>query len=114
MAKGYLERRIGTDKLRQIKALCKKHRVSRLFVFGSVLGAEFGPDSDIDFLVAFDEVPLLEYADNYFSLLESFRKLFSREIDLVIEKDLLNPVLIESIRQNRALLYAKEDSQVVA
>lgn len=86
----------------------------RLFAFGSVLADDFRPDSDIDFLVSFDEIPLLEYGDNYFSLLESLRKLLSREIDLVIEKDLSNPVLIESIRQHRALLYEKKDSEVVA
>ncbi len=114
MTQSLLEKRIPASQLRQIKALCRKHRVLRLFAFGSVLAADFRPDSDIDFLVSFDEVPLLEYGDNYFSLLESLRKLLSREIDLVIEKDLTNPVLIESIRQHRALLYEKEDSEVVA
>jgi uncharacterized protein len=114
MRQSLLEKRIPASQISQIKTLCRKHRVLRLFAFGSVLDADFHPDSDIDFLVSFDEVPLLEYGDNYFSLLESLRKLLSREIDLVIEKDLTNPVLIDSIRQHRALLYEKEDSEVVA
>lgn len=33
---------------------CRKWRVHRLEVFGSVLRDDFGPDSDVDFLVTFD------------------------------------------------------------
>lgn len=39
----------------KIVALCKKYKVARLWVFGSILTPRFNDDSDIDFLVDFDE-----------------------------------------------------------
>jgi predicted nucleotidyltransferase len=37
-----------------IAAFCRRNRIRRLSVFGSVLGDEFTPDSDVDFLVEFE------------------------------------------------------------
>jgi len=37
----------------QIAAFCRRHGIVRLSVFGSALGAAFGPTSDIDVLVEF-------------------------------------------------------------
>lgn len=33
---------------------CQRHYIRKLAVFGSVLRNDFGPDSDVDFLVEFD------------------------------------------------------------
>ena len=38
----------------KIAAVCKKHRICKLSLFGSVLRDDFGPDSDIDVLVEFE------------------------------------------------------------
>ena len=35
----------------QIVALCEKHKVESLYVFGSVLTERFNDESDIDFVV---------------------------------------------------------------
>jgi uncharacterized protein len=37
-----------------LAALCRRHRIRRLSLFGSVLKGTDRPDSDIDFLVEFD------------------------------------------------------------
>ena len=37
----------------KIAAFCQKHHIARLSVFGSALTEDFGPDSDVDFLVEF-------------------------------------------------------------
>lgn len=37
----------------QLARFCQTHRIQRLSLFGSVLGDEFGPDSDVDVLVEF-------------------------------------------------------------
>ena len=37
----------------KIGAFCQKHHIARLSVFGSALTEDFGPDSDVDFLVEF-------------------------------------------------------------
>ena len=36
-----------------VRAFCERHRIRRLALFGSVLGDEFRPESDVDILVEF-------------------------------------------------------------
>ena len=38
----------------RIAEFCKRHRIRKLSLFGSVLRGDFGPDSDIDVLVEFE------------------------------------------------------------
>ncbi len=38
----------------KIKAFCKRNKIRKLSVFGSILRQDFGPGSDIDLLVEFD------------------------------------------------------------
>lgn len=37
-----------------IAAFCRRHHITRLSLFGSILSADFGPESDVDFLVEFE------------------------------------------------------------
>ena len=37
----------------RIADFCRRHGIRRLSLFGSVLGDDFGPDSDVDVLVEF-------------------------------------------------------------
>ncbi|MCC7447002.1 MAG: nucleotidyltransferase family protein [Anaerolineae bacterium] len=39
---------------REIRAICERHHVQKLSLFGSVLRGDFRPDSDIDVLVEYD------------------------------------------------------------
>ncbi len=94
------------QKLDAIIALCQKHSVKRLFVFGSVLTDHFSSESDIDFLVEFSGVSLENYADNYFNLKEELETLLGHNVDLLELKALKNPYLLKSIRANQELLYA--------
>ena len=77
--------------IEKIKALCSKHKVSRLFVFGSVLTEHYNQSSDIDFVVDFSDVDIYNYADNYFDLKTSLENLLNRQIDLLEEKAIKNP-----------------------
>ncbi|MBA2258369.1 MAG: nucleotidyltransferase domain-containing protein [Acidobacteria bacterium] len=36
-----------------VSAFCRRHHITRLALFGSVLRDDFGPDSDVDVLVEF-------------------------------------------------------------
>ncbi len=38
----------------KIAAFCRKHHIAKLSVFGSALSDDFGPASDVDFLVEFE------------------------------------------------------------
>ena len=88
-----------------IKALCKSHCVSRLFIFGSVLTNRFKKNSDIDLIVDFQGVELYNYADNYFDLKDSLELLFNREVDLLEDKAIQNPYLRQSIDSSKQLIY---------
>lgn len=95
------------DKLQDIIRLCKLHGVNSIAIFGSAANNTMKENSDIDFLVQFSEsIDVLEYADNYFSLLEKLERLMGKKIDLVSKKSLKNPILIEEIDRSKVELYA--------
>lgn len=89
----------------KIRTLCEKHRVSTLFVFGSILTKKYSKTSDIDLLVNFLDVDLYNYADNYFDLKKSLENLFKREVDLLEDKAIKNPYLRQSIDSSKKLVY---------
>lgn len=39
----------------EIEYFCRRHRIVKFSLFGSVLGADFRPDSDIDVLIEFEQ-----------------------------------------------------------
>jgi uncharacterized protein len=90
-----------------IRDLCLKHKVSRLFVFGSALTKKFRKSSDIDLLVDFKDVDLYSYADNYFDLKDALEKIFNRDVDLLEDKAIKNPYLRQSIDSSKQLIYGQ-------
>jgi uncharacterized protein len=92
----------NSDKIRE---LCAKHKVGRLFAFGSVLTNKFQTDSDIDFVVDFTGIEIYDYADNYFDLKYSLENLFKRNVDLLEDKAINNPYLRQSIDLSKQLIY---------
>ena len=91
----------------KIVALCKKYKVNKLWVFGSILTDRFNDDSDVDLSVRFDKdrIPLLEYADNYLDFLEDLKKLFSRDVDLITEDSETNPFFIKELNATKQQIY---------
>ena len=88
-----------------ILTLCRKHRVKDLYVFGSVLTPHFSEKSDVDFLVAFntDEIP--DYFTNYFDLKYGLEDAIGRDVDLVEEKAIRNPVFKQNIDKTKMKIY---------
>jgi predicted nucleotidyltransferase len=68
--------------LEEIAALCRKWKVTELAVFGSVLRGDFGPHSDVDFLVSFADDADWDYFD-FFDFKRELAVLVQREIDLI-------------------------------
>lgn len=98
--------KIVEEKLNDIIKLCENHGVKSLYVFGSANTNKFDKNSDIDFLIAFKEnLSIEEYTENYFALQYELRKILKREIDLITQNSLSNPFFIQSIDQNKQLLY---------
>ncbi|GGA70674.1 nucleotidyltransferase [Flavobacterium palustre] len=85
--------------------LCTMYNVEKMYLFGSALNANFNKESDIDFLVKFKSIELSKYFDNYMDFKEKLEELFEREVDLVEEQTLRNPILINSINKSKELIY---------
>lgn len=91
----------------EIAALCRRHRVRRLDVFGSATRETFdAATSDLDFLVEFQPLGPGERAEAYFGLLEDLEKLFARRVDLVMLRAIINPYFRRAVEETRELLYA--------
>ncbi len=88
-----------------INELCENHNVERLYLFGSATGGSFNDNSDIDFLVRFKNIDMAKYFENYMALKDKLTKIFKRDIDLVEEQTLKNPILIQSINNSKELIY---------
>ena len=71
--------RIPLDR-KKIAEFCRERHIRRLSLFGSVLGDDFGPDSDVDVLVEFDpeHIPGLEFFEMEIELSE----MLGRKVDL--------------------------------
>lgn len=65
---------------KKISDFCRRHHIRKLALFGSVIGDDFRPDSDIDVLVEFEpgHIPGWEFFDMEAELSE----IFSRKADL--------------------------------
>ena len=91
--------------INSINSLCKSHKVEKLYAFGSVLTEKFNDKSDIDLIVKFSDVDLLDYADNYFDLKFSLENIFKRSVDLLEEQAIRNPYFKKVVEQKRQLIY---------
>ena len=91
----------------QIIALCQKHKVLELYVFGSVLTDKFSKKSDVDFVVIFDKeyLPLVIYGENYFEFKFALEDLLKRDVDLVEYKAVKNPYFKEELDETKQLIY---------
>ena len=76
-----------------------------LYAFGSVLTDRCNDRSDVDLIVNFHDIKLLDYADNYFDLKFSLEDIFKRPVDLLEEKAIRNPYFKKSVEQTKQLIY---------
>lgn len=90
---------------KEILILCKKHKVKSLYAFGSVLTDKFNTESDVDLIVDFEPIDVLEYGDNYYDLKFSLENILKRNVDLLEEKTIKNPYFRRTLNQNKQLIY---------
>ena len=70
-----------------------------------MLTDKFNDESDIDLIVNFSDIQLLDYSDNYFDLKFSLEDTLKRPIDLLEEKAIKNPYFKKAIQKNMQLIY---------
>jgi len=90
-----------------IAAICRRHGIQRLEVFGSAArSVDFDPErSDADFLVEFSPETSVGLTE-FFSVKSELEALLSRGVDLVELSAVRNPFLLASINRHRELVYA--------
>ena len=91
--------------IEKLNSLCVQYNVEKMYLFGSALNANFNTESDIDLLVKFEPIELALYFDNYINFKQNLESLFGRDVDLVEEQTLKNPILIQSINKSKELIY---------
>lgn len=67
----------------EIRALCRRHRVAELALFGSALRGNLGPVSDVDFLVRFEHGAEQPWLGHFQDLEDDLSALLGRPVDLV-------------------------------
>ena len=96
---------ISEKNIGEIKQLCKEYRVRHFSVFGSVLNDNFSSNSDIDFVVDFDENDPIKYTDLYFQLKDKLEQILKRQIDLIEERAIKNSFFRKEIDQSKVVIY---------
>ena len=90
--------------LDEIKDFCRRWKVQELALFGSALGKDFGPQSDVDVLVTFspDAKPSLF---DLGAMQQELEGMFGRHVDLVEKAGLRNPFRRKSILSSKKVIY---------
>jgi len=96
--------------INQLAQLCKRHKVSHLYIFGSAITDQFNDESDIDFLVQFSNVDIQEYFDNYMDFKEKLENLLKRSVDLVEDQAIRNPIFRKVVDRDKRLVYERKSA----
>jgi len=89
----------------RIADFCQRNKIVRLAVFGSALREDFGPDSDVDVLVSFQQ----GQEPGFFALARMERALsemFKRQVDLRTPED-LSRLFRDEVVNKAELQYAQ-------
>lgn len=93
----------------KIVALCKKYKVAKLWVFGSILTPRFNDESDVDFSVNFDSDAIkrdgLDWADLFFDFMHELEEIFGRRVDLVCDDAVRNSFFRKELDGTKRLVY---------
>lgn len=92
----------------EVREICRRYDVAELSIFGSVLSSDFRPDSDVDFLVVFENDDYGPWASKLMDMEDDLSRLLGRKVDLVsrraVEKS-ENYIRRRRILDSRELVY---------
>ena len=89
----------------QLVEFCRRNYIAKLALFGSVLREDFGPNSDVDVLVEFEE----GHAPGFFGLVRmeaELSEMFARKVDLRTPQD-LSRYFRDEVAGSAAVQYAR-------
>ena len=101
---------LTTERMEEIRQICREYRVERLYLFGSAAVGESRSDSDIDFLVEFQETengqpPIGGFGGSCAGMAVRLEGLFGREADVVERRRIGDPIILQDIDRTKALIY---------
>lgn len=94
---------IDIDRAR-LEDFCRKWKITELALFGSVLRDDFGPDSDVDVLVSFEQGAPWSLLD-FCEMKRQLEDMFGRPVDLVEKESLRNPYTRRHILATQEAFY---------
>ena len=83
--------------------ICQKNDIVALGVFGSFARGDFGPKSDVDFLVEFSKEKPKSFLDLVGAQLD-FEDAIGRKVDLLTEGS-ISPYLIDRVKSEVQYIY---------
>jgi uncharacterized protein len=86
----------------KIAEFCRKHRIKRLSLFGSVLRDDFTDESDIDVLVEFEEGAKVGW--EFFSMQRELGEILGRDVELHTA-GFLSPYFREDVIRHAEVQY---------
>lgn len=90
----------------QVAELLTRHRITRAYLFGSVLTDSFNENSDVDFLVDIQpDLDPVEAGGHLWDLTYALEDLLQRHVDLITQRSLRNPYFIEELNATKFPIY---------
>ena len=91
----------------QLVTLCQRYQVRELYAFGSVVTGVLNSESDLDFIVQFNDQAGTDGAfDRFMGLKQDLEQLYGRPVDLLTLKPFRNRIFQAEVDQHKKLLYA--------
>ena len=89
----------------KLAALCRRYHICKLAFFGSVLGTDFSPTSDIDVLVEFESGQTPGFA--FFAIQDELTLLLGRQVDLHTPNS-LSPYFRSQVQETAHVQYSSQ------
>jgi predicted nucleotidyltransferase len=97
--------------IEQITRICSDHNVEQLFIFGSIATGKFNEQSDVDVLIQFSQqINPEDYFNNYMDFKEKLESVLSREVDIVENQAVRNPIFRKILDRDKILIYERKSA----
>jgi predicted nucleotidyltransferase len=101
------------DHILEVRELCQRFGVLNLSLFGSVLTEQFGAESDLDFLVEFDEpTDPVAFGLLLINFEAALSGLFNRRVDVVVSRYVQNPFFKKKIDETKRVIYDRRSQKM--
>jgi predicted nucleotidyltransferase len=97
--------------IEQITRICSDHQVEQLFIFGSIVTDKFNEKSDVDVLIQFSQqINPEDYFNNYMDFKEKLESVLKREVDIVENQAVRNPIFRKILDRDKILIYERKSA----